>query len=97
MLGKVKRQKPQLELVLVSTDSEVSQTELQAVLLRHQLQSIRSYVFDDNVAQSLRYSIDPAWYGELPRSYLFDSQHRRRAVSGMLSEKFIMKWLSENE
>lgn len=97
MLGKLKRQKRQFDLVLVSTDAEADQQSLQAVLARYQLQGLDSYIFDDSPAQYLRYAIDPSWYGELPRSYLFDQQHQRQAVSGLLSEELLSNWLKADK
>ena len=93
MLGKQAQQKLQSDLVLISTDTGLERTALLSVLARYRLQHLHSYVFDDNPAQSLRYTIDPAWYGELPRSYLFTRQHTRQAISGLLSEEELLNWL----
>ena len=40
-----------------------------------------------------RYAIDPAWRGELPRSYLFDAAHKRAAHSGLMNETQLRDWL----
>ena len=50
-------------------------------------------MFAEAVPERLRYAIDPAWGGELPRSYLFDAAHRRQAHSGLLDEAQLKDWL----
>ena len=44
----------------------------------------------------LRFTIDPLWYGELPRSYLFDADNSRQAISGVLGEETLAQWWHRN-
>lgn len=93
MLGRVaKTQKPQ-PLVLVSTDTPESAAAMQTTLARLGLAGMDSWVFDDDIPERLRHVIDPAWHGELPRTYLYDARHRREAVKGVLSEKQLRAWM----
>jgi thiol-disulfide isomerase/thioredoxin len=92
-LGRLARSGRNLPLAIVSTDTPAEAAELRAVLKRHGLDRLDTWVFADAVPERLRYSIDPAWRGELPRSYLFDAAHRREAHSGMLSEAQLKNWL----
>jgi len=96
MLGQLRQQQPGFDVVLISTDQEVDHQLLQSVLLQHQLQYVDSWVFGDESSVRIRFEIDPAWYGELPRSYLFDRQHRRQAISGLLSGNVLASWLKGN-
>jgi hypothetical protein len=41
-------------------------------------------------------AIDPKWRGELPRTYLYDAQHRRVAISGVIDEEKLREWLERN-
>ena len=67
--------------------------EIRAALQRFGLAHIDTWVFADDVPERLRYAIDPAWRGELPRSYLFDAAHRRVAHSGLINEAQLRDWL----
>jgi thiol-disulfide isomerase/thioredoxin len=85
---------PELDLVLVSTDEDSYGKEAEAALHKHGLQSVESWIFADANAQRLRYEIDPAWFGELPRSYFYDASHQRLPQSGVLSVESIEAWLA---
>lgn len=78
-------------LVLISTDGAEASNEVAAVLKKYNLQNVNSWLFEEVSAQRLRYEIDPLWYGELPRSYLFNKEHQRQAVSGVLSSEQLLK------
>lgn len=82
-----------MPLAVVSTDTPEAAADIQAALQRFGLDKFDTWVFADAVPERLRYAIDPAWRGELPRSYLFDAAHRREAHSGMLGEAQIKAWL----
>jgi len=79
------RKQHDFNLVLISVDGADASYEVASVLNKYNLQSVSSWLFDEFSSQQLRYEIDPAWYGELPRSYLFDKAHQRQSVSGVLS------------
>jgi thiol-disulfide isomerase/thioredoxin len=94
-LGKLVRTERNLPLVIVSTDTPAEAPEIRAALKRHGLDRLDTWVFADPVPERMRYAIDPAWRGELPRSYLFDAAHRREAHSGALGERQLKDWLSQ--
>lgn len=86
-----------LPLVLVSTDTPKSTPALQGTLKRLGLEGMDNWVFDDAIPERLRYAVDPGWYGELPRTYLYNARHQREAVTGVLSEKKLKAWLQANQ
>lgn len=94
MLGRLAKTR-KLPLVLVATDSPELAPAMQKTLDRLGLAHADSWVFDDAIPERLRHAIDPAWYGELPRTYLYDAQHRREAAVGELSEKRLRDWLEK--
>ncbi|HEX8413412.1 MAG TPA: hypothetical protein VF637_05935 [Sphingomicrobium sp.] len=55
-----------------------------------------NYAFGDAPPEQLRYAVDPNWHGELPRSYWFDAQGKRRAYSGVLTAEVIAKFTADN-
>ncbi|MDD5033572.1 MAG: redoxin domain-containing protein [Methylococcaceae bacterium] len=83
-----------LDIVMVSTDEESYAKDVEAMLSKHGLQRVESWIFGDANAQRLRYQIDPSWFGELPRSYFYDASHHRLPHSGVLTIDYIEAWLS---
>lgn len=92
LLAEMHRQHPELNLVLISTDGWEQADEVQTAVERHGLGEVESWLFA-GPTQRLRYEIDPAWYGVLPRSYLYDANHKRAAVTGGLEKEQILAWL----
>ncbi len=84
LLGRYKKSNPAVKMVFVSTDDMSDSDTVQQVLSENNLQDQEQWIFSDIPANQLRYSIDPHWYGELPRSYLFRKNHVRKALSGKL-------------
>lgn len=93
MLGKLLQQYPQLPLVLISTDHIAQADDALDFLQDYQLDGITSWMFADSFTERLRFSIDPTWFGELPRSYYFDAAHVSEAHSGILRQEQVSRWL----
>lgn len=94
-LGRWLTAHPDTVLVLVSTDENAAQ-ETEEVLREHGLDKAENWVTAMPFDTPLRFTIDPLWYGELPRSYLFDTDHDRQAVSGVLGEEPLVQWRARN-
>ncbi|WP_324780716.1 thioredoxin domain-containing protein [Thiobacillus sedimenti] len=95
LFGKFARTHRGLPLVLVAADSPAYVPAMRQTLERLGLAGVDAWVFDDPIPERLRHAIDPAWYGELPRTYLYDARHRRQAVVGELGERRLRAWLRE--
>ncbi len=95
ILGRVQQEYPQMNLVLVATDPITMQHETAMVLEEYRLEVSANWIFADSHVERLRYSIDPQWYGELPRSYFYDEEHQRTAHSGVLTEAQVRHWFAE--
>ena len=85
MLGKLKQEDPMFPLVVISTDSIEKREEAVDILQGYALDGVPTWMFADTFVERLRFSIDPAWYGELPRSYFFAPDHSFTAHSGILT------------
>lgn len=96
LLGELLDERPQLPLVLVSTDSPRETDELQRVAAHHDLGTVEQWVFAEADSPRLRFAVDRQWYGELPRSYLFDAGHQRRSHSGALKREALEAWITNN-
>ncbi len=93
MLGRLKAENPDMPLILVSTDNILLREDATDFLIDFGLNHITSWMFADAFAERLHFSIDPQWYGELPRGYLFDAEHQAHAHSGIMSEQSVRDWL----
>lgn len=92
-LGELVRQHPQVSLVTVCVDERSAASEAAAMLERAQLPMHERWQFATVDSDRLRYSIDPQWYGELPRSYFYDAAHRVQAISGRPEKVWLNHWL----
>ena len=82
-------------LVLVSTDDAQDANSVQQVLKDFQLEKMDNWIFSESMPERLRYVVDPAWYGELPRAYFYQASHQRKAHSGSLKKITLDKWLEK--
>ncbi|MEW6313986.1 MAG: TlpA family protein disulfide reductase [Pseudomonadota bacterium] len=93
LLGKLQAKYRKIKVVLVATDAPARQREIQAVARQYRLHRAESWVFADSFVERLRYEIDPQWYGELPRTYFFDTHGQATAVSGKLAPQATEDWV----
>lgn len=92
MLGKLKEENPDFPLLLISTDPIDEREEAVYILEEYGLESIESWMFADAFIERLRFSIDPGWYGELPRSYFYNATHGSVAHSGILTREKLLEF-----
>ena len=85
-----------LDVVLVSTDTPAASPDILAVLGQYALPRAERWVFADDVVERLRFEVDPRWYGELPRTYLFGPGKRVESITGKLDPERVARWLRAN-
>lgn len=90
-LGAWVRQHPHVTLVTVNTDIGQA-TEAAAFMDGLALPAHARWQFAGNDADRLCYQLDPAWYGELPRTYFYDARHSVQAVSGRPAKDWLDNW-----
>lgn len=96
-LSALKRRHPALDVVLVSTDAQDEAARAAEMAAGYHLAAVQQWIFSDQaVPERLRFEIDPKWYGELPRTYLFDRNQRTEAVSGLIPAERLARWVKEN-
>ena len=95
MMGSLLQENPDLPFVLISTDSIEDRTTAIEFLEDFDLHERESWMFADNFTERLRFSIDPAWYGELPRSYFFDADHNMQSHSGIMTLDLLTSWFEQ--
>lgn len=96
MLGQLKAAHPHIPLVLLSTDSLEESTDVIATLKEYGLANVESWVFADPYVERLHYEIDSRWYGELPRTYLYEGNGMRTGHSGRFELAFLQEWLDKH-
>lgn len=95
-LAGLKTRNPALNLVLVATDTPEDSPELARVVESYGLGKVEQWVFADAVSERLRSEIDRRWYGELPRTHLYDRQHKVEVISGVASVEKLERWVRES-
>ena len=74
-------------MIMLAADEPSVAEQVKQLLSKYQLETIENWLFADDNAEKLRFEIDPKWYGELPRTYFFDSAHQRTGKSGVMSKE----------
>jgi thiol-disulfide isomerase/thioredoxin len=90
----VRQRYPHLPILLVSTDTAGERATVRAFLSRYDPGPVETWTFDDEFTERVRFAVDRAWRGELPRTYLYDAAHRAEARSGKLDERWLQAWLA---
>ena len=101
MFKKLARKYPNLDLVLVSTDTPEEEKSVSATLAKFSLGKAEAWVFADSYTERLRFEIDKKWQGELPRTYFYSANVGARravpvqAISGKLEYKEVEQWVKQ--
>ena len=92
-LEALRRQRPDVRLVLIQTDAQEQAEEGEDLLKRLGINASERWTFADDAPERLRYAVDRNWAGELPRTYLYHDDCRRIGISGVLKTDQIRVWL----
>jgi hypothetical protein len=83
-----------MNLVFVAADpAPMPADRVATVLSGAGLSGMESWNFADRFTARLRYEIDPAWRGELPRTLLIEPDGTTTVMSGVMNGKAIGDWL----
>ncbi|MBA4143217.1 MAG: redoxin domain-containing protein [Nitrosospira sp.] len=96
ILSELKRSHPNLDVVLVATDTVDDAPQLVSRAKSYGLGQVEQWVFAEDIPERLRLEIDGRWYGEVPRTYFYDRKHQREVRSGLVSKDFFEQWLARN-
>lgn len=94
-LARLKRSHPTLDIVLVATDDIADAARTRALAEQFGHARAPQWIFAD-LPERLRFEIDRRWYGELPRTLFFDREHKVEAVSGLVPEERLQRWVQTN-
>ena len=94
-LGKALSKNTNIKLITVCVDGKESAKKAERILSQANLPKHEQYQYAEVDEDRLRYNIDPAWYGELPRTYFYDATHQVTPLSGKISNSFLDKWFKK--
>ena len=94
-LGKALRKNTNVKLITVCVDGKESLKKAKRILDQARLPEHEHYQYVEVDEDKLRYSFDPTWYGELPRTYFYDAVHQVTPLSGKISNTFLDAWLNK--
>jgi hypothetical protein len=93
--GPLQRRYPDVAILLVATDAPRDRPMLEQMLARYDLAGVQKWAYADEFEERVRFGVDRAWGGELPRTYLFDAAHRAQARSGPADLGWLEPWLAQ--
>ena len=94
LLTRLHREFPAVPVILVAADGPQHQAAVERFLGREDWGAIERWQFGDESEERLRFSVDPAWRGELPRAVFHDAAHAPTAHSGVPDEAVARAWFS---
>ena len=90
----LRKARPDMRLVLIAADPVPQDpARLDAALARFGLDDTESWSFTDRFYERLRYEIDPAWAGELPRTVMIDREGKATVLPGVADLAQVRQWL----
>jgi hypothetical protein len=95
LLNEIHKENPALKMILLAADEPSASEQVKQLLNKYKMESVENWFFADENSEKLRFEIDPKWYGELPRTYFFNTDHQRVGISGVLSKKDILARLAK--
>jgi len=92
--GKLRQERQDLKLVLIAADPLPQDPDrVSATLEKAGLAGSESWSFTDRFYERLRYEIDPAWAGELPRTVMIDAKGAATVLPGVADLAQVRAWL----
>lgn len=95
MFGKLYKQYPGIELVVVATDSFLQDDIVRGVLARSQLELEQTWVFAEQFPEKIYYKVNKSWRGELPATHFFGKDNKEIRHLGIVKEDELIEWLVE--
>ncbi|QOZ25796.1 TlpA disulfide reductase family protein [Bradyrhizobium sp. CCBAU 51753] len=92
-LGRFMKDHPGIDVVTISADLVPNLPEAtRAMLDRAGLASAENWIFGDGFAERLRFEIDPAWQGDIPRTMLVARDGTVTTIEGSAEIADLNKW-----
>lgn len=95
MFGMLYKKYPDVELVIVATDSFLEEKIVRDVLTRSQLDLSQTWVFAEQFPEKIYYKVNKSWRGELPATHFFGKDNKEIRHIGIVKEDDLIEWLVE--
>jgi hypothetical protein len=90
------KQHPGVDIVTIDADLVPNSDAAALSMLRSTgLASADNWMFNDGFAERLRYEIDPAWQGEIPRTILISGDGTIATIEGSTDPASLQKWAKQ--
>jgi thiol-disulfide isomerase/thioredoxin len=95
LLGAFMKDHPGIDVVTISADlvPDLS-AATQSMLAKSGLSSAENWIFSDGFVERLRFEIDPAWQGDIPRTLLISREGKITTIEGSAEMTEVEKWAS---
>jgi hypothetical protein len=83
-----------VRVVLIAADDPAEAERARRFLAQNDPGSVERWQYADEFEERIRFSIDPKWRGELPRSYFFDANHAVVTRTGVPDARWTERWFA---
>jgi thiol-disulfide isomerase/thioredoxin len=98
LLGQFMKEHPELDVVMISADLVPNLPgAARGMLDRAGLGTAENWLFSDGFVERLRFEIDPAWQGEIPRTMLIARDGTVTTIEGSAEMPDLEKWLLQQK
>lgn len=98
LLGQFMKDHPELAVVTISADLVPNLPGAARTMLEKAgLGSAENWIFSDGFVERLRFEIDPAWQGEIPRTLLIARDGTVTTIEGSAEIADLAKWLDQQK
>ena len=98
LLGQFMKENGAIDMVTISADLVPNlPAAARAMLEKAGLGSAENWIFDDGFVERLRFEIDPAWQGEIPRTILISRTGDTTTIEGSAEMTDIEKWFEQQQ
>ena len=98
LLGQFMKDHPELDVVMISADLVPNLPHAaRGMLEKAGLGTAENWLFSDGFVERLRFEIDPAWQGEIPRTMLIARDGKVTTIEGSAEMPDLEKWLLQQK
>lgn len=95
-LGEFMKEHRSVDIVTIDADLVPNSDAAAVSMLQGAgLSSAENWMFSDGFAERLRYEVDPAWQGDIPRTILISSKGGMATIEGSAEPSVLQKWSDE--
>jgi thiol-disulfide isomerase/thioredoxin len=96
LLGQFAKDHPGIDVITISADLVPNLTAAtQSMLDKAGLSSAENFIFSDGFVERLRFEIDPAWQGDIPRTMLISRDGTISTIEGSAEIADLEKWSAQ--